>query len=170
MNLFHFSSQPVLGVQSVPLSNQKHTMKPCGFWITDMDCETNWLSWCQAENFNLDCLRYKQRIVLASNANILKISSTKELKEFHNKYKIHILPGSSYKVIDWPRVCSKFHGILITPYIWEIRLDFNYIWYNGWDCASGCIWDNRAISHLEMTICSNNPHANISPASAISAS
>ena len=50
--------------------------------------------------------------------------------------------------IDWNRVAKKYQGIIITPYIWERRLTTTCTWYYGWDVASGCIWDNKAIKEI----------------------
>jgi hypothetical protein len=36
--------------------------------------------------------------------------------------------------------------LLITPYIWSCRLDFN--WYYTWDCASGCFWDVSCLHRI----------------------
>ena len=45
--------------------------------------------------------------------------------------------------IDWERVKEQYSGIIITPYCFDLRLDF--IWYYGWDCESACIWDTSIL-------------------------
>jgi hypothetical protein len=50
--------------------------------------------------------------------------------------------------IDWPRVAERFDGVIIAPYQWKHRLEL--MWYYGWDCASGCIWNARAVSCFEV--------------------
>lgn len=40
------------------------------------------------------------------------------------------------------------HATTITPYCWPARMDPDLIWYYGWDCASGCIWDASTIHQV----------------------
>ena len=64
---------------------------------------------------------------------------------FHDTYCARVNANySSY--INWRKVAKAFDGIIIPEYIYSRRLDGNASdWYYGWDCASGCIWDARAI-------------------------
>jgi hypothetical protein len=50
--------------------------------------------------------------------------------------------------IDWYRVAEQYDGIIITPYIYERRLTEYTTWYYSWDCASGCIWNGKAIANI----------------------
>jgi hypothetical protein len=34
---------------------------------------------------------------------------------------------------------DKYDGIEINPYQFEAR--YQYLWYYGWDIASGCVWN-----------------------------
>ena len=45
--------------------------------------------------------------------------------------------------IDWKKVASKYDGIEINPYQFEAR--YQYLWYYGWDVASGCIWNLKSV-------------------------
>lgn len=50
--------------------------------------------------------------------------------------------------IDWLTIYKKYQGIIIAPYFYNFR---NYwIWYNGWDVASGCVWDTKCIESIEL--------------------
>lgn len=52
--------------------------------------------------------------------------------------------------IDWPRVeADGFHGIEISPYLWKRRLEGG-MWYYGWDCAAGVIWNKAAVHSVEL--------------------
>lgn len=51
------------------------------------------------------------------------------------------------RIIEWNWVMGLYKGIIINPYIYERRN--KYEWYNGWDCASGCIWDASCIERIE---------------------
>ena len=55
-----------------------------------------------------------------------------------------------YGCIDWRLVAEEWQGIVIAPYLWERRFDSDARWYYSWDCASGCIWDHRAIAAIEL--------------------
>ena len=44
---------------------------------------------------------------------------------------------------------SDYQGIIIAPYLWTRRHHESTGWYYSWDCASGVIWDARAIAELK---------------------
>lgn len=116
--------------------------KPKGCWITD-DSNDCWQTWCLSEQFNLSNLTHKHQIIL-DESNILIIRSIPELDAFNADYLIDEMRGA----IDWKRVAQKYDGIIITPYQWKRRMQFN--WYYGWDCASGCIWKAKAILEIKL--------------------
>ena len=60
-----------------------------------------------------------------------------------------IRPASRVKYPDWKLIAQEFDGIEIAPYQWEIRMDYNFFWYYGWDCASGCLWRPKNLT-LEL--------------------
>jgi hypothetical protein len=152
MNLVHFSASRIekLEPRSYPPDSREY-FKPRGLWVTDMDCADNWKAWCEAEEFGLDRLAVQHTVRLSETANILKMSSARELDLFSNSYECSLSPRlPNRKVIDWPRLAEEYDGIIITPYIWERRLDgpCNVRWYYSWDCASGCIWNLNAIEEF----------------------
>jgi hypothetical protein len=146
--------------------------KPNGLWISDAE-DYGWLDWCTDEDFHVELYTFAHKVELKKNARILYIRTDKQLLAFTKKYELK--DGSINKVlresherfnemnpeltkfmherkptiweIDWPRVASKYQGIVITPYLWNLRLHNYTQWYYGWDCASGCIWDHKAIKH-----------------------
>lgn len=161
MKLVHYTACPLTKVKSVPRKMRGGrdgfgpggiADKPRGFWVTDMDCENNWKSWCIAEDFSLHKLRYAQEVILSPRAKILGLKSAEDIKTFTKAYGRTMYPGSSVKLIDWGPVVREYQGIIITPYIWECRMDNDCFWYYSWDCAAGCIWDARAIKQLEMVV------------------
>lgn len=174
MKLIHWSKYPVKVLRSSEQIKGYHWdsgwwgPKPTGLWVSDESRGAHgWLKWCTAENFRLDTLKYEYRVKLKPDARILYITSSVELDEFTNEYKA---PGpmdedsvfikrmkkyrSTYEPpimgIDWSRVAEKYQGIVISPYIWSMRLETRYTWYYGWDCASGVIWDKDAIKSFEL--------------------
>lgn len=52
--------------------------------------------------------------------------------------------------IAWEKVeADGFYGIEINPYLWQRRLDGG-MWYYGWDCASGVVWNEKAILDVRL--------------------
>ena len=49
------------------------------------------------------------------------------------------LDGFDFYAIDWEAALADWDGELIAPYMWSRRLE--YMWYYGWDCASGGTWN-----------------------------
>lgn len=147
MDLSHFSPEIISTITPIEVV-QEINHKPHGFWLS-VDGEQDWRDWCEAEEFRLERLRFRHKIELASRAKILHISNPLELINFTNEYR-----GShnsyTYRIIDWNKVANQFDGIIIAPYQWEMRLDFDYGWYYTWDCASGCVWKNEAIQSIEF--------------------
>ncbi len=124
---------------------QKAHMKPAGLWYSciEDDAESwGWREWCEAEHFRLADLRYETEVRI--EGKILAIHSEAEFLGFADVYKAPgPVPGLARMYIDWPRVAEVYDGIEITPYLWSMRLDF--MWYYGWDCSSGVLWNLDAL-------------------------
>ena len=61
------------------------------------------------------------------------------MDKFHNQYCV----SGRFKYIEginWVEVSEMYDGVEISPYQWKRRLAINFMWYYGWDCASGVIW------------------------------
>jgi hypothetical protein len=140
MKLLHYSHKPVTHVTSAS-QDESLILKPNGFWISVDD---EWKQWCIAENFRLDCLNYVYEVTLAPKANILRISDVSGIDEFTEKFV------GAELFIQWNAVAQLYSGIIIAPYIWERRMSRDTMWYYGWDCASGCIWDADAIADIRL--------------------
>lgn len=130
-----------------PRSDRDAYFKPCGLWVSDED-DYGWSKWCTSEEFQPDGLKYAHLVELYPDNNVLFLRSVEELDYFHKQFATHI--GDFEKKyrrkptwLNWTNVYPLWQGIIITPYLWERRMD--YMWYYGWDCASGCIWDLHAI-------------------------
>ena len=89
--------------------------------------------------------------------NVLTIN---DLEGFDKFVRLYGTPGEEWfwkvtssechNYIYWENVqADGYWGVEINPYLWERRFDEG-LWYNGWDCASGVIWDKKALidSHL----------------------
>lgn len=148
MNLSHYTDKPfTLDLDRTYDQGEFGNGKPRGLWVS-VDGELDWPEWCRAENWGLHTLAHRTPIALAPGANILTLTGIDEIKAFTAEYKGHPqfahLEISSHW-INWPRVADRYDGIIITPYCWQARLDLDTMWYYGWDCASGCIWNLDAL-------------------------
>lgn len=136
LKLYHYSEQPLKEVQK-PENKYKY-FKPNGLWVSDDD-DYSWKEWCKDNDFRVEKLKYKTEIILKPCANILIIDTLDKLDAFHNEYD-----GDNDRFgLAWPLVAERYDGIIISPYRHERRLQ--YLWYYGWDCASGCIWNPDVI-------------------------
>jgi hypothetical protein len=151
LELSHFTDKPVSEIRSMEQTwrygKPAFHEKPKGLWVS-ADGDDDWLSWCLSEKFALEKLQKRYRVVLTADAKILRVPEDMDFLAFKERYG-RDLPDYGYPeiYIDWPAVAQEYQGIVIAPYQWQHRL--GEMWYYGWDCASGCIWDRLAISHLE---------------------
>jgi hypothetical protein len=109
-------------------------LKPRGFWYAFDD---SWVSWAK-ENMNWLMGDYLYEVKVHST-NILSLSTYDELVQLTKEYKCSFSCDRIGLFMDWRRFSEKYDGIEINPYIWKARLEF--MWYYGWDVASGCIWN-----------------------------
>lgn len=141
--LTHYSPTPV--VLRDGSTSQEPGLKPSGFWVSVDEAGDGWADWCRAEQFRLESLSAVQTVTLASDSKVLWIKTAGELAEFDQKFQLGRWDG-----VDWPRVAQSYQGIIIAPYQWRHRN--NLMWYYGWDCASGCIWDTAAIQSVTLSL------------------
>lgn len=108
--------------------------KPRGFWY---EVNGEWREWCGAENFGTG--RYIHEVQL-NDCNVLIIDTATKLDRFHNDFQIvqQLSPKFALIEIDWKRVSDNYDGVEIAPYQYQRR--YKFMWYYGWDCASGVIW------------------------------
>jgi hypothetical protein len=121
--------------------------KPGGLWFTDTT-ENNWSWWCKNEEFHLGSIEHQ--IVFKPEIRLLTLQSEQEVKDFSEKYDVK---STSLRLksfdIDWDNVTEKYDAIYITPYFWSLRHEL--LWYYGWDCASGVIWNLDMVQSVTPT-------------------
>lgn len=157
----HWSSRPVrLTGRTYPQSGHP---KPNGFWF---DVDDSWKEWCEAARFRPERLRFFHEVTLLDLSRVLFLKTAEDIDRFTREYghdlSAHIEPlqgpearrefadrygcdlfgdirrhFSSY--ILWGEVAKRHAGIVIHPYIPERSA--TYLWYAGWNCAGGCVWD-----------------------------
>jgi hypothetical protein len=165
MNCYHWSSDPVRLRRMRYL--QSGSPKPNGLWF---DVNENWRQWCEATEFRLENLRYRHTVTILDSSRILFLRRAKDIDVFTRKYGRNLshnirflqsaeeidvfthkygrdLSGDVQKAfsnyIMWGEVAEKHSGIVIYPYS-RARSE-TYLWYFGWNCASGCVWDTSVI-------------------------
>jgi hypothetical protein len=148
MRLTHHSKQPLGPIRDVKQDVSYRADKPHGLWVSVDD---DWRQWCMDNDFECGALEYE--IELAPRANIIRLTMANDIDRFTRKYSFARHPdmkvySRANHDIDWLAVAAEFDGIIIAPYVWELRLDSNTLWYYGWDCASGCIWNARAVARV----------------------
>lgn len=173
LRLMHFCEDPLEAPDDaaktlVHLSaiTQRPGPKPWGFWLSNERGE-GWKQWCRSESFRPRSLAYEYYVKLTGKERILYLRSARDIDKFTAEYKADseqnrwsdkydrdnpspYRDGPTVFEIDWARVAEKYQGIIITPYVWSRRLTTQTMWYYGWDCASGCIWDAAAISRFKL--------------------
>lgn len=162
---YHWASDSVeLRRMSYP---QKGHPKPNGLWF---DVNGSWKRWCEAVQFRLEDLRCRHTVTILNASRVLFLRNAKDIDVFTRRYR-HDISGhiqslqssedrdafarrygsdlfgdiqrqfSNY--IMWEEVAEKHTGIIIDPY--SRTRSRTYLWYHGWNCAGGCIWDTSVI-------------------------
>ncbi len=162
---YHWSSGPVRLQKRIYL--QSGHPKPNGFWF---DVNEEWRRWCEADRFRPETLRYRHTVTLLDSSRILFLRRARDIDAFTRKYgrnlsaRIQFLQSTDDRYaftskygqdligdiqkqfshyIMWEEVAAKHSGIIIVPY--SPSRSLSYIWYYGWHCASGCVWDTNII-------------------------
>ena len=118
--------------------------KPRGFWVS-CDGDDDWADWCRSEDFHTAGLAVRTTIRLKPEANVIMLKSYEDILAFTEKYGKPSRYSSYASAINWAQIAEEYDGIIITPYIWQARLEMGTSWYYTWDCASGCIWNTSVL-------------------------
>lgn len=147
--LTHYAYRRVAAIESLGQGSEP-AFKPNGLWVSVEEGGNGWAEYCRANDYGADRLAVVHDIVLAPDANLLTLTDPDGFDAFEKRYgtAFHRTPRPDYvHAIRWAEVAASHQGIVIAPYLWCRRLDGG-LWYYGWDCASGCIWDASAISSI----------------------
>ena len=154
-HLTHHTNEPLQELRRIHQTPSESCWdKPIGLWVSD-EQDYGWLKWCVAEEFNEKGYQHHYTIDLHHEANVLWLRDTTDMRAFTKDFGY---PDNSHyrnePIIPWEKVQDSYDGVLITPYHWELRMEDQFNWYYGWDCASGCIWNPEAIQsyYLEKTL------------------
>jgi len=142
----HVSAKPIERLIAKPALRADHPMKPNGFWY---EVDGDWQRWCAAEE-GMGWLEGRKLYELTMDpaVRLLEIRDVDDIDAFHAEYA-RPMYGSRYSMYaEWGRVAKQYDGIEIAPYLWERRLATEFMWYYGWDCASGVIWNMSVIDKV----------------------
>ena len=137
---------------------KKKTYKPSGFWYS---CYNNWYDWIIKEKIFNFLHKYIYKINLNRNIltdiknkdknKLLEIKNIKDFDTFDKKYGYNTIYEKriEFRFIHWDKVAKDYGGIEICPLIKKRYAKGDGInnssWYDGWDVASGCIWNIKSI-------------------------
>lgn len=148
MRLEHYSNYP-LGQLRAAEQSRIPSNKPQGLWLS-VKGQRDWLSFAlRLENLQ-GTLSHCAVFRLVEGANVLHLTTAAEIDTFHKLYSAETNPAMpEHREIAWQLVAAKFDGIIIAPFQPSRRLDRRSSWYFGWDCASACLWNPRAIERID---------------------
>lgn len=165
MKYYHWASDPVR-LRKMSYVQSGHP-KPNGLWF---DVNEEWKQWCEAVQFRPETLRYRHTVTLLDPSRMLFLRTARDIDRFTRKYgrdlsgRIQLLQSAEGRdgfaqdygrdlfseiqaqfgnYILWGEVAEKHSGIIIAPY--SRTRSLTYLWYYGWRCASGCVWDTNVI-------------------------
>jgi len=126
--------------------------KPLGMWYGFGD---SWLRFLEEEAeyyawalHRIDRARFIYRLRLDTR-KILRLDGKRDFNSFTYKYGM-ALPSRGPKhnlLIDWEQVSKVYSGIEIRGC--ESWMN-EYLWYDGWSCASGCLWSGNGLRGIEV--------------------
>lgn len=152
--LIHYSDKPLLALLPVAQADEVYDWhdgrKPAGLWVS-AEGEDDWAAWCESEDFRDTSKQVATEIILKPDHRVLYLRTDTDMMSFNCEYGVQINRYGSWleSRIDWPRLALTYDGIVIAPYQWHHRLDGPcHDWYYTWDCASGCLWNDRSVLGL----------------------
>ena len=155
MRLVHYSDQPFGELCDIQHGERGDFYKPHGLWVSVDDANYSWRDWCIDTQVRLDALTHVHDVELADGANVLVLSDSTSLDAFTCEFRQFEVDGDMQIFartygMNWSAVRERWDGLIITPYLWECRLEPSCMWYYAWDCASGCLWHRRAIASVRL--------------------
>jgi len=152
MKLIHYASNAVeFDPERIYIDKEDAILKPAGLWVS-VQGDYDWRWWCEQTDW-VDNITHAHEVKLKDDANILHLNSPSELMNFGEKYPNTDPEYARYEklmtmFLDWTRIKQDYQGVIIAPYQWSCRFDL--MWYYGWDCASGCIWDLSSVEEFKV--------------------
>ena len=157
----HMSRKPITKLTKRKYGMNMTGVKPKGLWY---GIDGSWANWCVGNEWGGG--RYFYELSFDTN-RILHINNLKQFNAFEEEYACDSMldrmlkdfgitpPKSMFMArafgptaIDWERLKKKYAGLEINPWFYEKHLES--MWYYGWDCASGVIWDVSVVKQFRL--------------------
>ena len=147
MKLHHWSERRIDTLYDVEI--QPYAIKPVGLWVS---VDNEWDDWCKSEGFRDHKGWHKYEVDLC-DADVLLLNTPERVLEFNEQLKSEgsMVEGFSTIMAAWQSIADKCDGLIIAPYLWQLRLDRRCSWYYGWDIAGGCIWNASKLKIKKVT-------------------
>ena len=130
--------------------DRKLWFKPKGLWF---EVDGDWVRWCKSDMPDWLEERYKVPYGVEFDPDkVLWLKTARDIDDFTAMYAVPLFPERldfRSTTIAWARLTEAYAGLVIAPYCWRRRMSEHTLWYYGWDCASGCIWDLSVITKFE---------------------
>jgi hypothetical protein len=133
------SKHDMIKFKPISIDEQWANPKPEGLWYGIGSSWIDWVRWEIPERESDNVFK-----IDVDEGKMLLIRDNDELDSFVEKYGVEEFRSM---MIDWAKVASEYGGIEISPYLYEEKRE--YMWYDGWDVASGCIWGDGVIVNIE---------------------
>jgi hypothetical protein len=143
----HLSEEKITEIYDIDckVAASSKKLKPRGLWLSYNNEWEEWNDTGEPGVFIVGNYKYKYKVTLKKNLNVLKIETVEELYDFNKKY------GKKDKVIkkmiriNWEKVCEDYDGIFFMNYrkiLDDESVEYNdeFIWYNMLDVSSACIF------------------------------
>lgn len=151
---FHLSSDPIEEMENAPRNwLGRADYKPRGLWYdfngswVDMLLDdSKYMKWALER---LDSSNYVYKVTV-DKTNLLVINSVKRAVAFTKAFGVE-LPSMGMKynfLINWRKVALHYDGIEVCDCCDD--LDGTFLWFNYWDCSSGCVWNKRGVKKLKL--------------------
>jgi hypothetical protein len=142
LELVHFSKKKLANIklESRPVGSD---IKPVGLWLSVENETMGWSEWLLNNQPAWFETRYTHAnpIKFTEDAKIIWLKTSNHIDIFSEVLKKELHPLlNTILCLHWNLLDAD--AILISPYQWERRLGgIHRIWYYGWDCASGCVFN-----------------------------
>lgn len=117
--------------------------KPRGLWY---GFDNSWIDWVHSNMPEWEETHFTHKFKIEVDESKILVLKAKDMVPFTMEFS---QKRYGLKVINWPAIAKEgWCGIEIPQYHDELRLDFDFFWYYGWDCASGCIWNKDVLKDI----------------------
>ncbi len=144
---YHLSEKKITELYDITckVAGSSKKSKPRGLWLSYNNDWEEWNDTGEPGVFIVGNYKYKYKITLKKNINVLKIETVDELHSFNKKYGKKDKYIKSMVKINWEKVCKDYDGIFFMNYrkiLDDESIEYNdeFIWYNMLDVSSACIF------------------------------